>query len=137
MPMIAHKKRQVVGVYAMVALNTVIFYLSRLYNFYVIFWFVVGVGWGYEIDIPHSIGFLILLLTFFYSKEIINLRPLLLRLLSYIVLVFMFYPKFLFNIEYSNSYENMIFYYSCFLFLLDIWLFIFIKYKNKFSIQRA
>ena len=122
-PITVHKKRRDVGVHVMVVLNKIIFYFSRLYNIYIIFWLVIGVGWGYEINVSHSIGFLILLLIFFYSKLIIKLKLLLMRLISYIVLVLMFYPNFLFNAEYYNSYENMIFYYSCFLTVLDIWLF--------------
>lgn len=124
MPITVHKKRQAVGVHVMVVLNKIVFYLSRIYNIYIIFWFIIGVGWGYEINVSHSIGFLILLLIFFYSKVISKLKLLLIRLLSYIILVLMFYPEFLFDSDYSNSYENMVFYYSCSLVLLDIWLFV-------------
>lgn len=110
----------------MTVLDKFIFYVPRIIHilllpmiYVVTLWFPNGRYW-------EIIGLVILILIPFYPlmRKILKEYFFWISFFTYILVIYLFFPEYLFSEIYPLDYKNIIFYDMCFLILADTWLYL-------------
>ena len=129
--MIVHKKKRGVVMIAS-KLSKVLYYVSRTIHILLLpilysatLWYPTGRWW-------EIIGLILLLAICFYSLIFKKDRKTLfvVRTFSYFITVLLFFPANFFTTKYGIDYRVIIFYDMCFLFIVDLWIFLQNKSQN-------
>ncbi len=129
--MIVHKKKRGVVMIAS-KLSKILYYVSRSIHILLLpllysatLWYPTGRWW----EIP---GLILLLSICFYSLIFKKDRKTLfiVRTFSYFIAVLLFFPIDVFYADYRIDYRVIIFFDICFLFIIDLWIFLQNKPKN-------
>lgn len=99
-----------------------LYYSSRIIHLLLLPMLYIGIVWFLEDKWWEVVG-LLLLFTIPFNQFIIRNSPTLLlvvRLMTYIAIIMLFFPNLLFSKEYALDYKNIILYDMCFLAIADL-----------------